>query len=259
MNTDNIVLALATFAGLTTKGTALTTEFDENLINIYKDFLAKAEAGGLDAYDNVATYELSQAVTYNGRTWVYVNATPTDGITPGTDITYWVEIDPTALIHRRNSDTKLAEFTADEVSAADLKTLLDLSEGEQLFEHTLSAGEYSDLFNSYVGCPIVLTPSSGKGVVLTRPLSMVVDDAGDPIVFDPSGELQLINASSSHPLPVLASFTSDQLTYANGTWRSDYGSPYQVLTDAVLKFRTTHLLSGGASGSLTISIYYREI
>ena len=114
MNSDNIVLKQETYAGLTTDPTGITvTQFDDNNINIYKDFEQLQISLGVPAYDAGTTYddqyddsESESFATSGGRFWMWVNAAAGSGATPveGVD---WQEVFPTILSHERNKDDKL--------------------------------------------------------------------------------------------------------------------------------------------------------
>lgn len=258
MNSDDVILRIETYTPLVTKGSELTAnEVDQNFVNIYKDLENKAEATGVGAYDGGTTYQLSQAVTYNGRTWLYVNAVPADGIQPGTDFLYWVEIDPTFLAHRENSDTKLAEFTADEVSATDLKRGV-----EKTASYTIDSGDYYLLNQPYASVPVAFTPTAGRAVVLSRPPMLTVYDAGDPIVFASGEYLEVVNAPATHVAPVMSYFSDALLADADVIERNWTGSTfqqYEAILNATVRIRATAALSGGTGGYLTFTFYYREI
>lgn len=254
MNTDGLVLALEVFPPLVTKGTALEEEFDQNNIKIYQDFLAKAEAGGLDAYDNGTTYQLTQAVTYNGRTWVYVNATPADGIQPGTDITYWVEIDPTVLVHRRNSDTKLAEFTADEVSAADLKALVtNRVRVTKVFNKT----EANDFLQSgYYDAYVVYAGVAAKGYRLLNPPVMVIDDDGTQFTFSSGESINLINSNNE----VIGSFGDPSVTIPGvSKSQGQFFQSYQIVDGSDIRVLSTFAVGGGGAGATITFILDIEV
>jgi hypothetical protein len=126
MYTDSIILRELIVTGLTTKGSELTAEeLDTNFKLIWQDLGARLTAGALPAYDSVKTYSLGNAVKYDDLAWVYVYATPSAGTDPGSDPAYWSAVNPEYFAHQQNTDTKLAEGTADEVSAAEIRTFID--------------------------------------------------------------------------------------------------------------------------------------
>ena len=64
-------------------------------------------------------------VTYDGRLWKFVNAVPSVNVTPGTNESYWIEVFPTELAHRKNSDTILDEGGTNEVTASEIRAFID--------------------------------------------------------------------------------------------------------------------------------------
>jgi len=127
MNSENIILRNATHSPLTTKGTYLDiTDFDDNNINIYEDFVNLATSSEIADYNVGTTYDsvLEKYCTYNGRTYQYINASATMGNLP-TDTDYFIEIFPTELAHQKNRDTILDEGGDDEVSASEIRSFID--------------------------------------------------------------------------------------------------------------------------------------
>lgn len=127
MNSENLILRTETHSPLTTKGTYLDiADFDNNNINIFEDFVTLATSSDIADYNASTTYDdtLEKFCTYNGRTYKYVNASPTFGNLP-TDTDYFLEIFPTDLAHQKNRDTILDEGGADEVSASEIRTFID--------------------------------------------------------------------------------------------------------------------------------------
>jgi hypothetical protein len=128
MNTDNIILRELINSPLTTKGDFLTNEdFDNNNINIYNDLVALCNTSGVIAFDEFETYDDSvlNYSTYSGRLYEYVNASPSIGVTPSTDTSYWIEVFPSILAHKRNADTVLNEGGINEVTAAEIRAFID--------------------------------------------------------------------------------------------------------------------------------------
>jgi hypothetical protein len=127
MNSENIILRNAIHSPLTTKGDFLSiVDFDDNNINIYEDFNSLASSGEIADFDVSIVYDdtLEKYVTYNGRSYMYINASATMGNLP-TDASYWIEIFPTYLAHQKNRDTILDEGGADEVSANEIRSFID--------------------------------------------------------------------------------------------------------------------------------------
>lgn len=130
MNSDNLILRETTFPPLVNKNDFLNSaEFDANFINIYEDLVALCSTTGVIEFDEGTTYDdsINQFASFNGRLYRWIDPAPGAGITPGTEgaSEYWTEIFPTDLAHRKNSDEFLAEGTANEVSAADIRAFID--------------------------------------------------------------------------------------------------------------------------------------
>lgn len=128
INTDTLVLRDTANPPLTNKQAVLDiADFDNNFIKIYNDFLALSVTNSVDAYNAGTIYDdtIVQYATFSGRTYKWINGTPGSGVTPGTDPLKWLEVFPTELAHRKNSDIVLAEGTSDEVTAADIRAFID--------------------------------------------------------------------------------------------------------------------------------------
>lgn len=126
MYSDDLILRSLIVTGLTTKGSELDPEeVDANFVLLWQDLKARLAAGGLDSYSALVEYSLGAAVKYNDRSWTYVSATATTGTEPGSDPDFWLEVNPEYFAHRKNTDTKLAEGTTDEVSANEIRTFID--------------------------------------------------------------------------------------------------------------------------------------
>lgn len=130
MNSDNLILRETTFPPLVNKKDFLNSaEFDANFINIYEDLVALCSTTGVIEFDEGTTYDdsINQFASFNGRLYRWIDPAPGAGVTPGTEgaSEYWTEIFPTDLAHRKNSDEFLAEGTADEVSAAEIRAFID--------------------------------------------------------------------------------------------------------------------------------------
>lgn len=126
MNSENLILRETDNLPLINKNDFIeNADFDSNFINIFNDFLALCDTNSVDAYSSVTTYTLGNYVVYNNKLWesVYVDAFA--NVTPGTDTDYWVDRFPTILGHIQNSDTMLAENTANEVTASEIRAFID--------------------------------------------------------------------------------------------------------------------------------------
>ena len=160
MNTKNIILRSETHSPLTTKGSSLSiTDFDNNNINIYEDFVDLATSLYITAYDVNTTYNstLEKFCTYNGLTYQYIATFPSSGNLP-TDTGYFIEIFPTQLAHQKNRDTILDQGGVNEVSASQIKSFI-------------SAGLTSTTNLSITGLTnnsLVINSSTGTDVTLTQ-------------------------------------------------------------------------------------------
>ena len=128
-NLDSIKLRSLSDPTLTAKGSELTwDEEDENFVIIHDAIseLANVEVSGVDPFDADTEYSTADPyVTYNGNTWQYINAIPQTGVTPGSDALTWSLVSNGLFTHQQNTDTILANGTADEVSAAEIRAFID--------------------------------------------------------------------------------------------------------------------------------------
>lgn len=125
MAITDILLRFTAYPPLTTKGSELTfVEGDANLIEIYEYLQSLATASGVAPYNAGTTYTGTQYVTYGGNLWQHVTASST-GVTPGTNPAVWSLTSIGAISHVQNTDTALATGTANQVTASELKSLLN--------------------------------------------------------------------------------------------------------------------------------------
>jgi hypothetical protein len=126
---DNIILRTEIHSPLVAVDRELTwTEHDNNWIILYDKVkeLSEVEITGVDPYSAGTEYSVSDPyVTYNGNTWEYINPTPQTGITPGTDPLTWSLVSQGLFSHQQNKDQYLDLGGANEVSAEDIKSLVD--------------------------------------------------------------------------------------------------------------------------------------
>lgn len=122
----SILLRTTSHADLTTKGSQLTfAEGDAVVIGFYEFLKDMVSGSSIAPYNAGTTYTGTQYVSYAGNIYVHISGTPTTGVTPGTNPAKWELSSVGALMHVRNQDTHLAYGTASEVSASDLRLLLD--------------------------------------------------------------------------------------------------------------------------------------
>ena len=125
MNTDNLILRETDNLPLINKNDFLdNADFDGNFINIYNDFVSLQATDFVDAYNPSTNYQIGLYVVYDAKLWEAVDPSFT-GVTPGTNTDYWIDVFPTILAHVKNSDLKLAEGTANEVTASEIRAFID--------------------------------------------------------------------------------------------------------------------------------------
>lgn len=159
MNSDNLILRQTDYPPLVNKDDFLdNADFDSNMINIYDDLLALCLTNGVIAYDISTEYDdaVINYATYSGKLWKFVNAVPASNVTPGTNELYWLEVFPTEMAHRKNSDTILDEGGTNEVTASEIRAFIDAG----LTSTTnLSLSEQTDVslkINSSTGSDVTL-------------------------------------------------------------------------------------------------------
>lgn len=145
---SGILLRTSTHPDLTTKGSRLTHAEGDAVVVAFYEFLKDMVSGSsLTPYNAGTTYTGTMYVSYAGNIYVHISGTPTTGVTPGTNPAKWELSSVGALMHVRNQDTHLAYGTSDEVSAADLRVLLDtqyISVTTSRFETLISTSSFSE-------------------------------------------------------------------------------------------------------------------
>ena len=130
MNTDSLILRQNDNPPLTNKGAPLDSDdFDSNFIKVYDDLLTHMASSFISAYSASTEYDDTENnyVTYQGRVYKFISSTPATGETPGLDASpaFWLEITPASLSHIQNRDTILAQHTANEVTASEIRSFID--------------------------------------------------------------------------------------------------------------------------------------
>lgn len=165
MNSENLILRETEYAPLVNKDDFLdNTDFDSNMINIYEDFVALCTTNGVIAYDISTEYDDSivNYATYDGKLWKFVNAVPASNVTPGTNEAYWIEVFPTELAHRKNSDTILDEGGANEVTASEIRSFIDAGLTSTTNLSLSEQGTNSLKINSSTGSDVILMGATEK-------------------------------------------------------------------------------------------------
>ncbi len=201
LQSTGIILRQETNADLTTKGAELTfQELDENFIFIYEDLKALSGSSNLPAWVVSTTYSQNVVVSYDGLIWKYVNASPSAGVVPGSDPLFWVQLAPTELTHVQNSDTKLAEGTADEVSAFEIRTFIDAStSGDNIGNTDLILTDSIRTLDLSTGKFVFANGKVIHGTDLLLPYALSVEGFSQSIggIFSASSGLKAIVGSDS--------------------------------------------------------------
>jgi hypothetical protein len=105
-------------------------ELDGNIVILADAIreLSEVEISGIEAYNPATEYSNGDYVTYNNNTWQYIYPTPATGQTPSNSSIYWEIRSQGLFSHVQNTDTKLAEGTSDEVTAAEIRAFIDLGQ-----------------------------------------------------------------------------------------------------------------------------------
>ena len=114
---NDILLRIQVVAGMTTKGSNLeNTEVDDNFLAIRNEINGRDIIGSIPTW-SAGTVNAGEARIYNSALWLAIQ-TNTNAPSEGVD---WTQINAAQLGHRQNTDTKLDEFGANEVTAVVLK------------------------------------------------------------------------------------------------------------------------------------------
>lgn len=166
LNSANNTLRETDNAPLTNNNAPLSgAQHDENHINIYNDLVALNSGGDVDAYNALTEYDntTNKYVSYGGFVWLYIFATPETGETPA-EGTHWTQVPPSVLAHVRNKDTYLDKGGSNEVSAAQIKTLLSgIGAGTVIYKGRIyQTGTNAPVLEDYINpTGLTLTPSYG--------------------------------------------------------------------------------------------------
>lgn len=128
MTEADILLRSTSFPPLTTKGSRLTwAELDANFTAIYESLFSQRVSSYVpDWYvDTLFDNDINNYAKYDGVIWKFINPTPTAGITPGTDPLSWEQAYAADLAHRKDRDTFLDYGGDNQVSAQELKEIVD--------------------------------------------------------------------------------------------------------------------------------------
>lgn len=124
--------------GTVEAGSLYSSTVDQLITKLKSDFYTETEidelfsindvgAANFEDYDPVYTYigETTYYVKYQGTIWKFISDTSQTDVAPDSDPLIWQPVNVGEFAHERDHDTMLASGTDDEVTAADLRLLLD--------------------------------------------------------------------------------------------------------------------------------------
>ena len=125
----NILLRTLVDANYTTKGSPLTWDEEDTNFKILGDAIKELQTpntGSFTPYNAGTTYSnvAPDYVSYDGNVWEFISATPTSGVTPGTNPLVWSSVSLGQFSHVQNTDQYLDFGGAYQVSAAELFALV---------------------------------------------------------------------------------------------------------------------------------------
>lgn len=145
------------------KGSQLThEELDGNFIYIVNLVSGLTSSVDVAPYSGGTTYTGSTYVSYSGNLYLHISGTPTTGVIPDSDPTKWQLVSSGVLIHEKNKDTYLDFGGANQVSASEIRSLIDNS--------TLILTTQSDLSDAVI-----------NGTLIREAVYLVTDS--DPIFY----------------------------------------------------------------------------
>ena len=161
MRTDDLILRETDFPPLINKDDFISNaDFDSNFIRIYEDFLDLCNSENVENYSSATTYNDDNYVMNSGKLWQSIKGSDFSNVTPGTDVTYWVDRFPTVLAHIKNSDLKLAEGTANEVTASEIRAFIDAGLTSTTNLSITERTSVSFKINSSTGTDVIVTEAS---------------------------------------------------------------------------------------------------
>lgn len=124
---NNVILRIVVDPNFITKGSKLTFEELDSNIKIITDAIREVteqDVAGVEPYNAGTEYSQGDFVSYSGNIWEFINVTPATGVTPSTDPLTWQLSSTGAFAHQQGTDQFLDEGGPNEVSAADLASLV---------------------------------------------------------------------------------------------------------------------------------------
>jgi len=130
MALTGIIFRTLVKAGFFTKNDTLTwAELDGNIEKLIDELLAiqAAAVASIAPYNSVTVYDPGDTnyVSHSGNIYLFVGASPTAGVTPGTNPAIWQLSSAGALSHQQNTDTTIGGGSPFAINAIQLRGLYD--------------------------------------------------------------------------------------------------------------------------------------
>jgi hypothetical protein len=127
----NILLRTYPGSVLPVKGSSLTwTQEDMNFVRIFLAIIevALANASNFQVFNPATEYSQTTPATYkayDGKVYKYIGASPSTGITPGTNNLYWQEVPQGEFAHQQNTDSSIAFGTVNYTTALEIRNTVN--------------------------------------------------------------------------------------------------------------------------------------
>jgi len=145
------------------KGSQLThEELDGNFVFLDGRISGLTSSVDVAPYNGGTTYTGATYVSYSGNLYLHISGTPTTGVIPDSDPIKWQLVSSGVLIHEKNKDTYLDFGGANQVSASEIRSLIDNS--------TLILTTQSDLSDAVI-----------NGTLIREAVYLVTDS--DPVFY----------------------------------------------------------------------------
>lgn len=145
------------------KGSQLThEELDGNFVFLNDRISGLTSSVDVAPYNGGTTYTGATYASYSGNLYLHISGTPTTGVIPDSDPTKWQLVSSGVLIHEKNKDQYLDFGGANQVSASEIRSLIDNS--------TLILTTQSDLSDAVI-----------NGTLIREAVYLVTDS--DPVFY----------------------------------------------------------------------------
>lgn len=245
----------------TTKGSQLSvSEMDQSVATLGEFLLQLQSQANVNTYSNATTYQPGAVVGYQNKLWLQTwNGSPTGviGNAPYNGSPYWSEISIGWLAHKKNKDTILDEGGANEVTAAQLKRIVDYEE-RLIFNKTITS---SQLLNANsVPIELVAAPTGNKAIVVVDAWVELLFSASSPTSqpYEGYGQIMLITNGADMPQyqsqnNLLSQAKTKAITRKLAEFTNGYNDELQIIENQSLNFTIRN--GNPASGNFDIKIY----